>query len=176
MKLRLFGIEAKLRTSISQNICLLEALIYMVVGLLLAIAAGAAVFQAGVILWRGFTGSRLAESGLLALDQLLLVLMLVEILHTVRISIRSQELIMVPFLIVGLIASIRRVLVITTEAANLTKESHMSASSELAFRNSMIELAVLGVLILIFVGSIGMLRRSHSQSMIHSNAEAAKDE
>jgi hypothetical protein len=83
---------------------------------------------------------------------------------------------MVPFLIVGLIASIRRVLVITTEAANLTKESHMSASSELAFRNSMIELAVLGVLILIFVGSIGMLRRSHSQSMIHSNAEAAKDE
>ena len=48
--------------------------------------------------------------------------MLVEILHTVRISIRSHVLVTEPFLIVGLIASIRRVLVITLEAATLTKE------------------------------------------------------
>lgn len=45
---------------------------------------------------------------MLALDQLLLVLMMVEILHTVRISIRTQALTVIPFLIVGLIATIRR--------------------------------------------------------------------
>ena len=53
------------------------------------------------------------------LDQLLVVLMLVEILHTVRISIRSHTLVTEPFLVVGPIASIRRILVITLEAATL---------------------------------------------------------
>ncbi len=48
--------------------------------------------------------------------------MLVEILHTGRISIRSHVLVTEPFLVVGLIASIRRILVITLEAATLTKE------------------------------------------------------
>jgi len=45
-----------------------------------------------------------------------------QILHTVPISIRSQVLVTEPFLVVGLIASIRRILLITLEAATLTKE------------------------------------------------------
>jgi hypothetical protein len=56
------------------------------------------------------------------LNELLIVLMLVEILHTVRISIRSHVLVAEPFWVVGLIASIRRILVITLEAATLTQE------------------------------------------------------
>ena len=48
--------------------------------------------------------------------------MLVEILHTVRISIRSHVLVTEPFLVVGLIASIRRILVITLEAASFTSQ------------------------------------------------------
>jgi len=51
------------------------------------------------------------------LDQLLMVLMLVKILHTVHISIRSHTLVTEPCLVVGLIAFIRRTLVITLEAA-----------------------------------------------------------
>jgi phosphate-starvation-inducible protein E len=50
-------------------------------------------------------------------DQLLVVLMLAEILHTVRISIRSHTLVTELFLVLGLIVSIRRILVITLEAA-----------------------------------------------------------
>jgi Phosphate-starvation-inducible E family len=46
--------------------------------------------------------------------------MLVEIRHTVRISIRSHVLVTDPFLIVGLIAT-TRILVITLETANLTR-------------------------------------------------------
>ena len=56
---------------------------------------------------------RNTQYGVQVLDQLLFVLVLVEILHTVRISIRAHEILIEPFLIVGLIASIRRVLVIT---------------------------------------------------------------
>jgi uncharacterized membrane protein (DUF373 family) len=55
-------------------------------------------------------------------NELLIVLMLVEILHTVRISIRSHVLVAELFWVVGLIASIRRILVITLKAATLTKE------------------------------------------------------
>ncbi len=59
---------------------------------------------------------RLQPATLRVLDDLLVVLMLVEILHTVRISIHSHLPLAEPFLIVGLIASIRRILVITLEA------------------------------------------------------------
>ncbi len=48
-------------------------------------------------------------------------LMLVEILHTVRIFIRSHVLVTEPVLVIGLIASIRRMLVISLELATLTK-------------------------------------------------------
>jgi hypothetical protein len=53
------------------------------------------------------------------IDRLLVVLVLVEISQTVRFSIRSHTLVTEPFLVVGLIATIRRVLVVTLDAANL---------------------------------------------------------
>jgi uncharacterized membrane protein len=87
-------------------------------------------------------------------------LMLVEILHTVRVSIRSGQLSCEPFLIVGLIASIRRVLVITLETSQATKGGNLSQASEGMFRASMIELGVLAVLILVMVVSIYILHRS----------------
>jgi len=100
-----------------------------------------------------------ATQTLLVLDQLLVVLMLVEILHTVRISIHSHYLVTEPFLVVGLIASIRRVLVITLEAATLTKGGTWSTEVASIFRASMLELGLLGFLILVLVCSITLLRR-----------------
>ena len=99
---------------------------------------------------------------MLVLDRLLLVLMLVELLHTVRISVRSEALIMEPFLIVGLIASIRRVLVITMQAAKMTEQAQPQTGGEAAaaFEHTMIELGLLGFLILVFVFAIYLLRRS----------------
>jgi uncharacterized membrane protein (DUF373 family) len=152
--------EDKLRARSSQFLHLLEAALYIVVGTLLAAAAIAVLFGAGVLLWRGIINRDMVGYGLQVLDQLLFVLVLVEILHTVRISIRSQEIFIEPFLIVGLIASIRRVLVITMQAAKLTEEGHGSADAAIAFRNSMIELGLLGVLVLVLVVSIYLLRRS----------------
>src|SRR5438309_5841142 len=63
-------------------------------------------------------------------------------------------------LVVGLIASIRRILVITLEAATLTKEGAWATEGAHAiFRSSMIELGLLGVLVLVLVVSITLLRR-----------------
>jgi hypothetical protein len=77
----------------------------------------------------------------------------------VRISIRSHYLVTEPFLVVGLIASIRRLLVITLEAATLTKGGTWSVEGASIFRASMIELGLLGLLVLILVFSITLLRR-----------------
>jgi hypothetical protein len=86
--------------------------------------------------------------------------MLVEVLHTVSISIRSHILVTEPFLVVGLIASIRRILVITLEASTLTKGGgSWTAEGVSIFHASMMELGLLGVLILILVFSITLLRR-----------------
>jgi hypothetical protein len=61
---------------------------------------------------------------------------------------------------VGLIASIRRILVITLEAATLTKEgAWVTEGSSGIFHSSMIELGLLGLLVLVLVVSIALLRR-----------------
>src|SRR3989442_11924125 len=83
----LLGVQDKLRTDFSKYLYLFEAVIYVVAGILLSIAASAALFESGATLWQGIATRTLAESGLLTLDKLLLVLMLVELLPTVRMSI-----------------------------------------------------------------------------------------
>ena len=94
------------------------------------------------------------------MDRLLFALMIVEILHTVRVSFRSGTLVAQPFLIVGLIASIRRVLVITLESTQVSGPGKWTSDSQAMLNAHMLELAVLGGLILILVLSIYMLRRS----------------
>ena len=134
--------------------------IYAVLALLLSITALATVADIGRMLWDGVRHWTITAQTLQVLDQLLVVLMLVELLHTVGISIRSHILVTEPFLVVGLIASIRRILVITLEASNLTKGGRWSAADGASvFHASMIELGLLGLLILILVFSITLLRR-----------------
>ena len=88
-------------------------------------------------------------------DKLLFVLMLVEILHTVRASISTNTLAIEPFLIVGLIACVRRILVVTPQSSGSSGEGPQPP-----FNQSMIELGVLGGLTLVLITSIYMSRRS----------------
>src|SRR3984893_4795026 len=152
-------VQEKIRAHFGDYLAHGEVAIYSVLALLLFITALATIANAGKMLWDGLGHWTIAAETLRVLDQLMLVLMLVEILHTVRISIRSHFLVPEPFLVVGLIASIRRILVITLEAANLTKAGSFSAENASIFLASMIELGLLGLLILILVFSITLLRR-----------------
>jgi uncharacterized membrane protein (DUF373 family) len=99
--------------------------IYCILAALLMLAALATMLSAGRLLWEALSHARIAAQTLRVLDELLVALMLVEILHTVRISIRSHVLVMEPFLVIGLIASIRRMLVISLELATLNKQGGM---------------------------------------------------
>jgi len=151
--------DEKLRGHFGDYLVRAEVLVYSILAVLLFLTAIATTANAAKLLWEGLRDWTVVADTLRVLDQLLVVLMLVEILHTVRISIRSHHLVTEPFLVVGLIASIRRLLVITLEAASLTKGGTWSVDGASIFRASMFELGLLGFLILIFVFAITLLRR-----------------
>ena len=146
----------------SESLSAVELVLYAAVGLILSLAALFALFTAGQGLWQGLSTEASSETVVEVIDQLLVVFMLVEILHTVRISIRSHILVTEPFLVVGLIATIRRMLVITLDAANLTKAANWANDGAAKLRATMIELALLGGTVIVLVVSIHILRQSKS--------------
>jgi uncharacterized membrane protein (DUF373 family) len=151
--------DEKIRGHFGDYLGRAEVAVYSILAILLFVTALATLANAAKMLWEGLYHWTIATDTLQVLDELLVVLMMVEILHTVRISIRSHILVTEPFLVVGLIASIRRILVITLQAATLTKGGAWSSDIAAIFRSSMTELGLLGILILIMVSSITLLRR-----------------
>lgn len=155
--------DEKLRKRFDNYLGTAEVAILTILAVLISLTALVSIARSGRLLWDTWhQWTVFADTTLVlrVLDQLLVVLMLVEILHTVRISIRSHTLVTEPFLVVGLIASIRRILVITLEAATLTKEGKWSPDGATIFHASMIELGLLGLLVLVLVISITLLRRT----------------
>jgi hypothetical protein len=137
-----------------------EVAIYIILALLLSVGSLVTIVGAGQVLWQSIVHWTVSTEILRVLDQLLLVLMLVEILHTVRITVRSHIVLAAePFLVVGLIASIRRILVISLEMSALTKGDNWVANGESIFHASMLELGLLVMLVLVLVLSITLLRR-----------------
>jgi uncharacterized membrane protein (DUF373 family) len=145
-----------------ESLSLVETIMYAAVGVVLSLAAMFALFTACQTLWQGLAAGASAKTVVEVIDRLLVVLMLVEILHTVRISIRSHTLVTEPFLVVGLIATIRRMLVITLDAANLTGAANWAMDGQAKLRASMLELGILGVIVIVLVISIHILRKSQS--------------
>ncbi len=148
--------------------------LYVALATLITITCVVALAGAADALIRGLADWSSTDMVFSIIDRLLVVLMLVEILHTVLVSVKSGTLVPEPFLIVGLIASIRRILVITLETA---QHGGVSNGDDLTFRASMIELGVLGVLILVMVTSIYMLRRARhpeTDGTVHEGDGGAK--
>jgi uncharacterized membrane protein (DUF373 family) len=137
-----------------------EVSAYLILGLLLAAVAVIGTVSATVALVNAAMELGGALSLVLTIDRILLVLMVIEILHTVRVSFSEGALVCEPFLIVGLIASIRRVLVITLESSQAQEPGKWTPDSQGLFNATMIELCVLGGLIIAMVVSIFLLRLS----------------
>jgi uncharacterized membrane protein (DUF373 family) len=161
-----------------ESLSLVEMVIYAALGLILSLAATFALFTACQTLWQGLAAGAGASSKTVVevIDRLLVVLLLVEILHTVRISIRSHTLVTEPFLVVGLIATIRRMLVITLDAANLTSAANWANDGQAKLRASMLELGLLGAIVIVLVVSIHILRKSQSPYEEHETKRSEGSE
>ncbi len=138
----------------------LEHAAYLLLGLFLASAAALALIDAASSLFAAFGDFRSGNSIVDAVDKLLFVFMLVEILHTVRASLSQGGLSAEPFLVVGLIASIRRVLMITMQTSQRTKSMDWTDQTKAIVHASMVELGVMALLILVMVISLFLLHRA----------------
>jgi uncharacterized membrane protein (DUF373 family) len=123
--------------------------VHVLVALLLAVLAVVLAIDVIDSVVRALRGPYHAVDVVLSiLDNTLVLFIVAELLHTVRITITDQHLRAEPFLIVGLIAGVRRVLLVTAEAERSFKWNPQG-----------IELLVLIALILVMAVAIAVVRR-----------------
>jgi uncharacterized membrane protein (DUF373 family) len=100
-----------------------QDLISVIVGVLL-VAMAAVVLILGVVdFFRDTVNGSVETAAVNLLNRVLLVLILVEIMHTVVLSLRAHHLVTQPLLAVGLVAVIRKILfVLSSETTASTPE------------------------------------------------------
>ena len=105
--------------------------------------------------------------GIDILNVVLLVMMTMEIVYTVAVSLESHTLTAEPFLIIGIIAGIRRMLVIT--ATSTKQEGNVEQ-----FHNMLVELGLIAVTVVTLAVAIWILR--HSAHRFPASGQNAENE
>jgi uncharacterized membrane protein (DUF373 family) len=129
-----------------------ETGIYVVVAVILCAGSALLLGDAAYQLIDGLDDG-VNEAAANTLDALLLMFIFVELLGAVRTTIRVRGLVAEPFLLVGIIASIKEIIVIAG-----TEDAHGDA-----FRDAMIEIGVLGGLVLVLAVSALLLRLKENE-------------
>jgi uncharacterized membrane protein (DUF373 family) len=140
------------RAWVARVFTLVEDVVYIGLGLLLAASALVLLGSGALRFWHSVADGALATRITVLLDRVLLILLIVELLYTVQVSFREQTIVPEPFLIVGLMAAIRRVLILTAEFGEVRERESM-------LRDFVIELAGLTALILVLVHALVLLRK-----------------
>ena len=129
-----------------------ELVLYAAVGLLLAVSAGfvliGTVREIARAISHGLGG---VDTGVIVLDRVLLTLIIAELVYTLRFVLRTHEIAVEPFLFVGLIAVVRRILIVTAQFER--------PAAGAAVRNLELELGLLGFLALALAASLFLIRR-----------------
>jgi uncharacterized membrane protein (DUF373 family) len=140
------------RSWVARAFTLVEDVVYIGLGVLLAGSAIGLLVTGFVTFVESARAGTLSTSIVGLLDRILLILLIVELLYTVQVSFRAHALMPEPFLLVGLISAIRRVLVVTAEFGELKEK-------EAAFRGFIAELGVLTALIVALSLALLLLHR-----------------
>ncbi|MEO5832410.1 MAG: phosphate-starvation-inducible PsiE family protein [Nakamurella sp.] len=136
---------------------LAEMVVYIGIALFLVVTALSLLVQSARQLGPLFgAGGVNGELALDVLDTLLLVFIVVELLFAVRITLTRRELIAEPFLLVGIIASIKEIVVLSVKAADEIGKGD-------SFSDGIWEIGVLGVLVLILGITAFLLRRKERE-------------
>jgi hypothetical protein len=149
------GKPSRLKHWLTGAFSLSEDIIYVGLGLLLVVTAFTLLINELIYFVQYVSAGTLTQNVVSLLDRILLVIIFVEVLYTVQVSFSQHILRPEPFLIVGMIAVTRRILVLTAEMQQLLKQQQP------AFYNAMIELALLTVLIIALVVCLRLLSRSN---------------
>jgi uncharacterized membrane protein (DUF373 family) len=117
-----------------------EDIVYVGIAAMLLVTAMVLLVVAAIELVT-LVRERSQEPALAVLDTLLLVFIVVELLFTVRATLAQRQLVAEPFLLVGIIASIKEIVVLSVKAAD-------DAGRGQAFTDQLLEIGVLGALVL----------------------------
>ena len=130
-----------------------ELVLYVAVGILLAVASLFVLIGTVHELAHAIS-HRLGgvDTGVIVLDRVLLLLIIAELVYTLRFVLRTHEIAVEPFLFIGLIAVVRRILIVTAQF-----ERPVSAGR--ALTNLLLELGLLGFLALALAASLFLIRR-----------------
>ncbi len=145
--MRLKKVTGILRAAEDVVLTLIAVMLVALAVLLLGMSA------AGMV--RDMRAGTLANAGIEVLNSILLVMMIMEIVYTVTRSLESHLLVAEPFLIIGAIAAIRRMIVITAESTNI------QLTNPEAFRSLLMELALLAVIVVSMAFAVWIMRRSN---------------
>jgi uncharacterized membrane protein (DUF373 family) len=129
---------------VTRSIWILEHaqdVVTVTVGIVLIVLA-AVVLVSGIVDFLDGSSGPISLAAPILVDRVLLVLILVEIVHTVVLSLRSHRLVAQPFIVVGLVAVIRRILFVLTPG----NEAKVT-SSELALLITMVAVFVAGLIV-----------------------------
>jgi uncharacterized membrane protein (DUF373 family) len=132
-----------------------EDVVYVGIAVLLFAAAAMLLVVAADQLLEVFDDLS-SEVVLEVLDTLLLVFIVVELLSAVRTTLTERQLIAEPFLIVGIIASIKEIVVLSVKAAE-------SIGTGEQFRDQLWEIGVLGVVVVLLGATAWLLRRKERE-------------
>ena len=102
------------------------------------------------------------------LDGLLLIFIFVELLYAVRSCLRSHEIVAEPFLIVGILAGIKEIVVLSVEAATLLDKGP-------DFARAVVEIGVLGAVVLVLALAAFVLRERRRDTA-DAGEEAAQEQ
>jgi uncharacterized membrane protein (DUF373 family) len=145
--------ERSLRARLLKMVELFEEGIYVIIAFFLLLAAVGLLIGAGRLVLQHLDLATITQTVVTLLDQALLVFMVAELLHTVRITLRDRSLEAEPFLIIGVIAGVRRILIITAESENIQPGP--------AFEVFWVELLLLITLVLAMVIALVLWRRAY---------------
>jgi uncharacterized membrane protein (DUF373 family) len=134
-----------------------EDVVYIGLGLLLATGAIALLVAEIASLVQRIAAGQISEFIVPLLDQLLLIVIFVELLFTIKVSFREHVLEPGPFLVVGLIAVTRRIIVLSAELAKLIEEG------DKVFQYALMELGLLTLAAVALVLCLRLLRPAASK-------------
>jgi uncharacterized membrane protein (DUF373 family) len=86
------------------------------------------------------------------LDRILLTLIVAELIYSLRLVMQTHVISAEPFLVIGLIATLRRILIVTADSERPEAGPHLTSL--------LIELGVLGLLVLGIAAAIFLVRKS----------------
>jgi uncharacterized membrane protein (DUF373 family) len=146
---------------VAQIFDFIEDAIHVVVAALLVVAGAFVLWSAATELTTQLqSGTQPLKIVSVILDKGLYLFIIAELLHTVRVTIQERTLVVEPFLIVGLIAGVRRLLLVTAQIAETTT----NGGTRFQWNPQGIEIVVLLALVLGMTLALILWRRFYGRT------------